>query len=99
MTQARTAQFKPTDNVDFVIVGSAAAGGVMATQLATLGLTVVVLEQGPRVDPSTWEHDEIRGQVGHSYTNSATRQPQTFRRNESEVARVGGGRLSYHRLV
>ncbi|MSR06141.1 MAG: GMC family oxidoreductase [Gemmatimonadetes bacterium] len=99
MTQSRTAQFKPSDTVDFVIVGSGAAGGVMAKQLATRGHTVVVMEQGPRADPTEWHHDEIRGQAGITYTNNATLQPQTFRRTEADVARVGGGRLSYHRLV
>jgi choline dehydrogenase-like flavoprotein len=33
--------------VDFVIVGSGAAGGVMAKELSVAGFTVVVLEQGP----------------------------------------------------
>jgi len=32
--------------VDFVIIGSAAAGGVMAKQLAQAGFSVVVMEQG-----------------------------------------------------
>ena len=41
MTQARTAKFKPSDVVDFVVVGSGAAGGVMAKQLATRGHTVL----------------------------------------------------------
>ena len=99
MKQAPATRFKPADTVDFVVVGSGAAGGVMAKELSTRGHTVVVFEQGPRIDPSTWQHDEIRGQVGKSYTNSATLQPQTFRRSETEVAKVGGGRLSYHRLV
>jgi len=80
-------------------VGSGAAGGVMAKELATAGLSVVVLEQGPRVNPAEWQHDELRGNFGRSYTNDARRQPQTFRRTEQEVARQGGGRLGYHRLV
>jgi choline dehydrogenase-like flavoprotein len=41
--------FRDSDTVDFVIVGSGAAGGVVARELAQRGLTVVVLEQGPRI--------------------------------------------------
>ena len=40
-------QYKTTDEVDFCIVGSGAAGGVVARQLARAGFSVVVLEQGP----------------------------------------------------
>jgi choline dehydrogenase-like flavoprotein len=39
-------QFTPATEVDFVIVGSGAAGGIMAKQLSVAGFTVVVLEQG-----------------------------------------------------
>src|SRR5947208_306924 len=39
-------QFTPATEVDFVIIGSGAAGGIMAKQLSTAGLKVVVLEQG-----------------------------------------------------
>jgi len=39
--------YAPTDEVDFVIVGSGAAGGVMARELSRNGFSVVVLEQGP----------------------------------------------------
>jgi len=37
--------------VDFLIIGSGAAGGVMAKELATAGFRVVVLEQGPYLKP------------------------------------------------
>ena len=39
-------QFTPTTEVDFVIIGSGAAGGIMAKQLSLAGYSVVVLEQG-----------------------------------------------------
>ena len=39
-------QFRPQDTVDFVVIGSGAAGGIMAKQLSTAGFSVVVLEQG-----------------------------------------------------
>ncbi|NIP56581.1 MAG: NAD(P)-binding protein, partial [Gemmatimonadetes bacterium] len=35
------------EEVDFVIVGSGAAGGVLAKELSEAGFQVVVLEQGP----------------------------------------------------
>ena len=50
--QARSAHYAPTDEVDFVIVGAGAAGGVMARELATNGFRVVVLEQGPYLPES-----------------------------------------------
>ena len=47
--QPRAVQYRTTDVVDFVIVGSGAAGGVLAKELSTRGHSVVVLEQGPRL--------------------------------------------------
>ena len=42
-----------------VIVGSGAAGSVMAFQLAKRGLSVLVLEKGKRQDPQTFVHNEM----------------------------------------
>ena len=39
------------ETVDFVIVGSGAAGGVVAKQLSTRGYSVVLMEMGPRMAP------------------------------------------------
>ncbi|HSM69102.1 MAG TPA: NAD(P)-binding protein, partial [Xanthomonadales bacterium] len=39
--------FSTHQQVDFVIVGSGAAGGVLARELSVAGFDVIVLEQGP----------------------------------------------------
>src|SRR5581483_4025260 len=103
-------QFTPNTEVDFVIIGSGAAGGIMAKQLSTAGMKVVVLEQGG------W------GKYGHEkdYTkdewlndhpgpderlmSDPSRQRNTFRATEKDKAVpgnhsygsvVGGGTVTY----
>ena len=103
-------QFTPSTEVDFVIIGSGAAGGIMAKQLSVAGFKVVVLEQGG------W------GKYGHEkdYTkdewlndnpgpddrlmSDPSRQRNTFRRTDKEKAApgthsygcvVGGGTVTY----
>jgi hypothetical protein len=48
-----------TQRADAVIIGSGAAGSVMAYELARRGVKVVVLERGTREDPQTLEHHEL----------------------------------------
>jgi choline dehydrogenase-like flavoprotein len=38
--------YSPSTEVDFIVIGSGAAGGIMAKQLSVAGFSVVVLEQG-----------------------------------------------------
>jgi choline dehydrogenase-like flavoprotein len=85
MTQAKTT-YKPSDEVDFVIIGSGAAGGVLAKELSTNGFRVVVLEQGPYLTEVDFTHDEIEVFNNHRLTNDPKRQPVTFRKSESEKA-------------
>ncbi|HEX8938926.1 MAG TPA: GMC family oxidoreductase [Candidatus Limnocylindrales bacterium] len=46
-------EYRPSEPVDFVVVGSGAGGGVMAQRLASFGFSVVVLEAGPWHDSET----------------------------------------------
>lgn len=46
-------RYQPTDVVDFVVIGSGAAGGVVAKELSTAGFSVVVMEQGPYLKEKT----------------------------------------------
>lgn len=86
MTQGKVA-YKPSDEVDFVIVGSGAAGGVLAKELATNGFRVVVLEQGPYYTPADFTHDEVKVWNGHQLTNNPAFQPTTFRKTAQDKAK------------
>jgi choline dehydrogenase-like flavoprotein len=79
-------KFRTTDTVDFVIVGSGAAGGVIARELARARLSVVVLEQGPRLAPADFEHDELKYWFMGGITADRQRNPQTFRRDATQTA-------------
>jgi choline dehydrogenase-like flavoprotein len=94
-------KFKSSETVDFVVVGSGAAGGVMARELSMAGFTVLVLEQGPRLGPADFEHDELKYFFLSGITNDPAISPQTFRRDPaSSAVRVqGGNSLVYARIV
>jgi choline dehydrogenase-like flavoprotein len=96
MTQPNSTTFPLASTVDFVIVGSGAAGGIIAKELSSRGLTVVLLEQGPRLTPDKFEHDEFKYFFQNGITNPA---PVTWRETASEKAKVGNGGVSYARLV
>src|SRR5262249_41606183 len=51
--------YKDSEQVDFAIVGSGPAGAVLARELSRAGFDVVVLEQGPRLEPANFKHDEL----------------------------------------
>jgi choline dehydrogenase-like flavoprotein len=100
-----SATFKPSDEVDFLIVGAGAAGGVMAKELSTAGFRVVVLEQGPYLTERDYRHDEIKYTYQPGLTNDPKTQPIMYRKSENEVARpvkaieygrqVGGGSVHF----
>lgn len=96
-------KFALKDKVDFVIVGSGAAGGVLAKELSSNGFKVVVLEQGPFLTEKDFGHDEYMNFAQGPLVNH--RQKQTFRATEQEVATpalaalygkiVGGGSVHF----
>ncbi|MEO8201026.1 MAG: GMC family oxidoreductase, partial [Gemmatimonadota bacterium] len=91
-------QFRPGEEVDFVVIGAGASGGVMARELSTAGFTVIVLEQGPRLGPADFRHDELAVSRFAALTNDFSLQPNTFRATEQEKARVRPA-LQYGRVV
>ncbi len=100
-----SATFRPSDEVDFLVIGAGAAGGVMAKELSTAGFRVVVLEQGPYLTEKDYRHDEIKYIYQPGLTNDPNVQPITHRKNESEQAKpvkaieygrqVGGGSVHF----
>ncbi|HEY8105317.1 MAG TPA: NAD(P)-binding protein, partial [Gemmatimonadales bacterium] len=84
--------------MDFVVVGSGAAGGVMARELSRAGFSVVVLEQGPYLREPDFVHDELAVMQLESMTNDHRHHPNTFRASESETATLRPA-VQYGRMV
>jgi choline dehydrogenase-like flavoprotein len=81
------------EEVDAVIVGAGAAGGVLAKELSEAGMSVVVLEAGPMWDPQhDFASDELTGKrLGWQDTRIVTgSHPLTMGHNNSGRG-VGGG--------
>ena len=74
-----TRTYRLSEPVDFAIVGSGAAGGVLARELSQAGFSVVVLEQGPRLTVADFEHDELKYWFDAGLCNDVLKNPQTFR--------------------
>jgi choline dehydrogenase-like flavoprotein len=97
--------FKPDEEVDFLVIGAGAAGGVIAKELSVAGFRVVVLEQGPYLKEQDYSHDEFKYTFQAGLTNDTALQPITFRRHEGETAKpqkaiaygrqVGGGTVHF----
>lgn len=82
-------RFRLDEPVDFVIVGSGSAGGIIAKELSTSGFDVVVLEQGPYRRAADFTHDELAVFFFSELSsggNEANR--QTFRDDAAKVAEV-----------
>jgi choline dehydrogenase-like flavoprotein len=104
------AQFTPATEVDFVVIGSGAAGGIMAKQLSSAGLKVVVLEQGGwgkyghEQDYTKDEWLNNNPSAADRLMSDPSRQRNTFRRSDKDKATsgthtygcvVGGGTVTY----
>ena len=84
-------QFAPQDEVDFVVIGSGAAGGIMAKQLSVAGFSVVVLEQGgwgKYGHEQDYTKDELLNRnpspEDRLMSDSRGRQPNSFRRTAAD---------------
>jgi choline dehydrogenase-like flavoprotein len=98
-------EFDAQTEIDFAIVGSGGAGGVIARELATAGFRVLVLEQGPYLREKDFEHDEFKYRQQRAITNDYNRQPNTFRASKKDKAveqpaviygrQVGGGTVHF----
>lgn len=98
-------RFSTRDTVDFLVIGSGAAGGVVAKELTTAGFNVIVLEQGPEVKPSEFTHDEIKYTWRPGLTNDVKLQPIVYAKPGSDETRrqrvlaygrqVGGGSVHF----
>ena len=76
-----------TDTVDFVVVGSGSAGGILAKELAEAGFSTVVLEQGPYREAHEFTHDEFDVFMMNGLGGGpAAASDQTFRHDETDEA-------------
>lgn len=92
---ADTPSFNTRDEVDFVVIGSGAAGGIIAKELSTAGFKTVVLEQGPYRKQSDFEHDEIGVMFNAEFAGGGPRvDGQTFRDDETKEAVSPSGGFS-----
>jgi choline dehydrogenase-like flavoprotein len=84
---AELARYSLREPVDFVIVGSGSAGGILAKELSAAGFTIVVLEQGRYRKTEEFGHDELAVAFNHEFVGGPYGgDPQTFRRDETDVA-------------
>src|SRR6202451_4090098 len=91
-------KYKTSDEVDFVVVGSGAAGGIIAKELSQNGFRVIVLEQGPYLTEADFTHNEVKVLNEDLLTNHPKLQPNTFRKTPSDPAKVQRT-IAYGRLV
>jgi choline dehydrogenase-like flavoprotein len=80
----------PRRRYDVLVVGSGAAGAVLAYRFAQAKRRVLVLERGPHVDPRRFTDDEVR-QYLLLYNEGALQLSSNFRLQVLQGICVGGG--------
>jgi choline dehydrogenase-like flavoprotein len=75
---------------DAIVIGSGAAGGILAHRFAAAGRRVLVLERGPHADPRDFTDDEV-GQYLWLYNEGALQLATTFTLQVLQGMCVGGG--------
>ncbi|MGH7553824.1 MAG: GMC family oxidoreductase [Longimicrobiales bacterium] len=88
MSAPQAPRYQTRAEVDFVVVGSGAAGGILAKELSEAGFSVVVLEQGPYTRAQDFKHDELAHWFNNEMLGSPEEFPTTFRKSEAEEAEV-----------
>jgi choline dehydrogenase-like flavoprotein len=80
----------PTDaETEVCIVGSGAAGSVLAYELAKRGHDVLILEKGEYVEPRAFSEDEIE-MIGRLYADGVMQQTRDYRFTVLQGSCVGG---------
>jgi choline dehydrogenase-like flavoprotein len=80
----------PRNRYDTLVIGSGAAGGILAFRLAESGRRVLVLERGPHVDPRQFTDDEV-AQYLRLYNEGALQLAADFNLQVLQGMCVGGG--------
>ncbi len=80
----------PTQRYDTVVIGSGAAGAILAYRFAATGRKVLVLERGPHVDPRAFGDDEV-DQYLRLYNEGALQLATNFSLQVLQGMCVGGG--------
>lgn len=84
---ADSVSFDQRSAVDFAIIGSGSAGGILAKELSTAGFNVVLFEQGPYRKASDFTHDEYSVLLQSELMGGGPEvSGHTFRHDESDVA-------------
>jgi choline dehydrogenase-like flavoprotein len=91
--------------VEVLVVGSGAGGGIAAWVLAEAGFRVTVLEKGPWLTETAFSNDDVKFGYRDFYTQDTLIEPRTFRQTPEQTARVdhvsplsrcvGGGSFHY----